>query len=233
MSDGPVLGIFGHPDDAEIAVGGTLAKWSAAGREVHLLILTNGDRGSQDVALDRAELAAIRATESEAAGRLLGLSSVRILPIHDGELENTAEVRADVVRVIRERRPTTMVSCDPTAWFFENRYYNHSDHRTAGLIALDSVFPGAGNPHFFTEHLSEGLEPHDVADIWLGWTNEPNHREDVTGFLKAKVDALAAHESQLSEGIAFFEEHLEKEAREEGAAIGVEHAEAFRRLDLS
>jgi LmbE family N-acetylglucosaminyl deacetylase len=233
VTDGPALGIFGHPDDAEIAAGGTLAKWAAAAREVHLLILTNGDRGSQDPALDRAELAAVRATESAAAGTVLGLASVRILPIHDGELENTAGIRADVVRAIRELRPTTVVSCDPTAWFFENRYYNHSDHRTAGLVALDSVFPGAGNPHFFSEHLAEGLEPHDVRDIWLGWTNEPNHREDITGFLRTKIDALAAHASQLAEGIAFFEQELEKEAVEEGEALGVEHAEAFRRLDLS
>jgi LmbE family N-acetylglucosaminyl deacetylase len=233
VTDGPALAVFGHPDDAEISVGGTLAKWVAAGREVHLLILTNGDRGSQDAALDRAELAAIRASESEAAGRILGLSSVRILGIHDGELENTAEIRADVVRVIRELKPTTVVSCDPTAWFFENRYYNHSDHRTAGVVALDAVFPGAGNPHFFSEHLSEGLDPHSVSDVWLGWTNEPNHREDITGFLQAKIDALATHASQLAEGIAFFEDELEKEARESGAAIDAEHAEEFRRLDLS
>lgn len=232
MTDGPALAVFGHPDDAEIAVGGTLAKWAAAGRDVHLLILTNGDRGSQDAGRDRAEIAAVRAAESQAAGEILGLSSVRIFPIHDGELENTAEVRADVVRVIRELRPSTVVSCDPTAWFFESRYYNHSDHRTAGVIALDAVFPGAGNPHFFSEHLTDGLEPHDVGEIWLGWTNEPNHSEDITGFLRTKIDALAAHTSQLAEGIAFFEEELDKGAREDGEAIGVEHAEAFRRLDF-
>jgi LmbE family N-acetylglucosaminyl deacetylase len=72
-----------------------------------------------------------------------------------------------------------------------------------------------------------------VRDIWHGWTNEPNHREDITGFLRTKIDALAAHASQLAEGIAFFEQELEKEAVEEGEALGVEHAEAFRRLDLS
>jgi LmbE family N-acetylglucosaminyl deacetylase len=233
VTEGPALAVFGHPDDAEISAGGTLAKWAAAGREVHLLILTNGDRGSSDAARDRAELAATRAVESEAAGRLLGLSSVRILGVHDGELENDVQTRAEVVRSIRELRPTTVVSCDPTAWFFENRYYNHSDHRTAGIIALDAVFPGAGNPHFFSEHLSEGLGPHSASDVWLGWTNEPTHREEITGFLQTKIDALAAHASQLAEGIAFFEEELEREAREAGAQLGVEHAEEFRRLELS
>jgi hypothetical protein len=44
---------------------------------------------------------------------------------------------------------------------------------------------------------------------------------------------LATHASQLAEGIAFFEEELEKEAREAGAMIGVEQAEEFRRLDFS
>jgi LmbE family N-acetylglucosaminyl deacetylase len=130
-------------------------------------------------------------------------------------------------------RPSTVVSCDPTAWFFENRYYNHSDHRTAGVIALDAVFPGAGNPHYFTDHLGEGLDPHDVGQVWLGWTLEPNHREDVSGHLETKLTALAEHASQLAEGIRFFEEELTREAAEAGAAIGTRHAESFRVLDLS
>jgi LmbE family N-acetylglucosaminyl deacetylase len=232
-SEGPVLGIFAHPDDAEISCGATLAKLAAAGREVHLLILTNGDRGSSDPSLDRAELAATRRRESEDGGRVLGLAGVTILDTHDGELENRTEIRAHVVREIRRIRPSRVISNDPTAWFFDNRYYNHSDHRTAGIIALDAVFPGAGNPHYFAEHLAEGLEAWDVYDVWLGWTNEPNHHEDVTGFMKTKVDALAAHASQVAgEGIRFFEEWLPKEAADAGAKIGVEHAESFRVLDL-
>lgn len=230
---GPVLAVFAHPDDAEIAAGGTLVKWAAAGREVHLIVLTNGDRGSQDPGLDRSALAATRLRETEAAAVEMGLASVRVGSIPDGELENTAAVREPVVRRIRELRVETVVTLDPTAVFFENRYYNHSDHRTAGWIALDASFPGSGNPHFFAEHLREGLEPQDVHDVWLAWTNEPNHHEDITGFLGRKVDALARHESQLSEGIRFFEEFLGTDAAEAGAKIGVAHAESFRVLDLS
>ena len=51
-----------------------MANWVDAGREVHLLVLTNGDRGSQDPALDRAELAAIRARETQEAAEVLGLA---------------------------------------------------------------------------------------------------------------------------------------------------------------
>ena len=117
--------------------------------------------------------------------------------------------------------------------FFENRYYNHSDHRVSGFVAMDASYPGSGNPHFYPEQLAEGLAVQDVFDIWLGWTHEPNHAEDITGFLATKVDALAKHESQLEEGIRFFEDFLGKDAVEAGAKIGVEHAEEFRVLDLS
>ena len=230
---GPVLAIFAHPDDAEIAAGGTLANWTEAGREVHLLVLTNGDRGSQDPALDRAELARTRSRETEAAGELLGLASVRLLDVHDGDLTNTAEVRDQVVRRIREVRAETVLSVDPTAVFFQNSYYNHSDHRTAGFVALDSAFPGSGNPHFFPEHLGEGIAVQEVTDMWLGWTNEPNHTEDVTGTWQTKIDALSCHESQLAEGIRFFETFLLEEAEEAGKKIGVARAEEFRRLDLT
>lgn len=229
---GSVLGVFAHPDDAEIGAGGTLAKWAAAGREVHLLILTNGDRGSADPGMDRSALAETRHRETMAAAEVMGLAGARILGVHDGELENTQAIREAVVRRIREVRAETVLSCDPTAWFFENTYYNHTDHRRAGEIALDAAFPGAGNPHFFSEHLAEGLELAAVHDIWLGWTNEPNHREDVSDHFRTKVDALAAHASQLTEGIAFFDEFLQRDAREAGERIGVEFAEPFRVLDL-
>ena len=231
---GPVLGVFAHPDDAEIAAGGILAAWAAAGRQVHLLVLTNGDRGSQDPTASRQELAETRRGETEGAAEVLGLVSARVLSTHDGELENTAIVREAVTRRIREVRAETVVSVDPTSVFFENRYYNHSDHRTAGWIALDSCFPGSGNPHFFREHLGEGLQTQDVYDVWLGWTNDPNRVERIdAASWRKKIDALAAHASQITEGIAYWDESLGKEGRKLGEQIGAEFAEEFRVLDLS
>jgi LmbE family N-acetylglucosaminyl deacetylase len=239
---GPVLGIFAHPDDAEIAAGGTLASWVAAGRAVHLLVLTNGDRGSGDPTRDRAELAATRLAETQAAARTLGLASVQVLGVHDGELENTSVVREATVRRIREVGAETVLSVDPTAMFFDipdpetgvtKTAYNHADHRTAGAIALDAVFPGSGNPHFFPEHLGEGLAVQEVHDVWLGWTNEPNHVHDVSAHFDAKVAALAEHASQISEGIRLWDEWMRAEARVAGERIGVALAEEFRVLDLS
>jgi LmbE family N-acetylglucosaminyl deacetylase len=230
---GPVLAVFAHPDDAEISAGGTLARWAGEGRAVHLLVLTNGDRGSEDPSEDRAELAHTRLTETEDAARFLGLASATVLPTHDGELENTPEIRAEIVRAVRRVRPTIVLTCDPTAWFFGNRYFNHSDHRTAGAVTLDAVFPGAGNPHFFAEQLAQGLSVWKVPELWMGWTLEPNHYQDVTGFVDLKLKALAEHRSQVQGGLlGFFEEWLPADAAESGSKIGVQHAEAFRVLQL-
>ena len=230
---GPALAVFGHPDDAEISAGGTLARWAAEGREVHLLVLTNGDRGSNDRAIDRDQLAATRAAETSAAADHLGLASHRILGVHDGELENSPEVRAEISQDIRRIRPVVVVTCDPTAWFFENRYFNHADHRTAGAAALDAIFPGAGNPLFFPEQLAEGLEPWSVPEVWLGWSLEPNLHHDITAYVDTKVEALKLHASQVEgDMLRFFEEWLPRAAEAAGAKIGVRHAESFRVLQL-
>jgi LmbE family N-acetylglucosaminyl deacetylase len=230
---GPVLASFAHPDDMEISSGGTLARFVSDKREVHLLVLTNGDRGADTADTDRVELARTRLAETHAAAEYLGLASVTVLDNHDGDLENTAAVRADIVRVIRKVKPAVVLTCDPTAWFFGSQYFNHSDHRTAGAVTLDALFPGAGNPLFFSELLEEGLEPWKVPEVWLGWTNEPNHYQDITGFMDRKLQALWKHESQVQGGlIGFFESWLPMEAQENGKKIGAEHAEAFRVLTL-
>jgi LmbE family N-acetylglucosaminyl deacetylase len=236
---GPVLAVFAHPDDMEICAGGTLAGWASTGRAVHLLVLTNGDRGSSDATLSRSALAVTRLRETEAAAELLGFVSARVLSTHDGELENTLSVREAVVRRVREVQAETVVSCDPTAVFFGEpggtaTYYNHSDHRTAGWIALDSAFPGSGNPHFFSEHLGEGLEVQEVLDVWLGWTNDGNRISPVDAdSFRTKVNALGCHASQITEGIAYWDEALGKDARRLGGQVGAEFAEEFRVLDLS
>jgi hypothetical protein len=67
----------------------------------------------------------------------------------------------------------------------------------------------------------------------LGWTNESNHIEDVSGYFETKIAAFAKHESQLTEVVAFFGEFLAKEAVELGERISASHAEDFRVLDLS
>ncbi len=223
-----VLGVYAHPDDPEISCGGTLARWTKGGSEVHVLICTRGEKGSPDPKQDPDKLAAVRREEMAAAGEVLGLAGHRSLDNGDGELENTAELRGHIVEVIRAVKPDVVVCPDPTAVFFGNSYYNHHDHRATGWATLDAVAPAAGNPHYFP-----GAGPtHHVAAVYLSGTMEPDAWVDISDTLDVKVEALFRHTSQLTETGEFFRAFLRERAEEAGRAAGVRYAEGFRRLIL-
>jgi LmbE family N-acetylglucosaminyl deacetylase len=71
------LAVFAHPDDPEVACGGTLARWAGEGAEVHLVVVNAGDKGSFDAGTDPAVLAEERAGEVVAAAEVLGLGGDR------------------------------------------------------------------------------------------------------------------------------------------------------------
>ena len=83
-----VLGIFAHPDDETICVGGTLAKYASTGADIRVVSLTKGEAGQiRDAsAATRATLRAVRETELAAAGKELGLTETRCLDHPDGGL---------------------------------------------------------------------------------------------------------------------------------------------------
>ena len=223
-----VLAVYAHPDDPEISCGATLARWTAAGSEVHVLVLTRGEKGSKDAAVDPEELADRRSGEMEEAGKVLGLAGRERLDVDDGDLTNSVEVRARIVAAVRRTRPEVVVCPDPTAVIFGDTYFNHSDHRTAGWAALDAVSPAAGNPHYFPT----AGPPHSVGVVLLSGTLQPNVWVDVTTSLETKIDALLCHTSQLDGSEELFRTVLRRRAEAEGRAAGVRYAEGFRRLTL-
>lgn len=226
---GRVLAVYAHPDDPEISCGATLARWAAAGAEVHVLVLTRGEKGSRDPSADPSALAGRRREEMEAAGVVLGLAGRAQLAIDDGELVNDAGVRCEIVAAIRRTRPDVVVCPDPTAVIFGDSYFNHADHRVAGWATLDSVSPAAGNPHYFPA----AGPAHPVGAVLLSGTLEPNVWVDVSASLDTKVDALLCHASQLDGSEELFRDVLRARAEAEGTAAGVRYAESFRRLTLS
>ena len=227
------LAVYAHPDDPEISAGGTLARWAAAGADIWVLITTQGEKGSQDPEADLDQLAATRLDEMRRAAKVLGLAGTFHLEHHDGELPDDRDLRREIARRVRELRPEVVLCPDPTAVFFGDSYFNHRDHRITGLAALDAVAPAAGNPHYFPEHLSEGLDVHHARAMYLTGTLEPNCSIDITDTLERKIDALFCHASQLIETGEWFREFLRTSAEQAGRAAGVRYAEEFRRLSFA
>jgi LmbE family N-acetylglucosaminyl deacetylase len=227
------LAIYAHPDDPEISAGGTLARWADAGASIWLLITTLGEKGTADREADLEALATLRVAETEAASQQLGFAGHFHLGYGDGTLEDSQELRGAITRYVRELRPEVVLCPDPTAVFFGDSYFNHRDHRITGLAALDAVAPAAGNPHYFPEHLSEGLDVHHARAMYLTGTLEPNCSIDITDTLERKIDALFCHASQLIETGEWFREFLRTSAEQAGRAAGVRYAEEFRRLSFA
>ena len=224
------LAVYGHPDDPEIAVGGTLARWADAGTIVWVVIATRGEKGSADPTTDRDALARLRVEETDAACRVLGVERHVHLPHDDGELENDHVLRAEITQLVRELRPDAILAPDPSALFFGDTYVNHRDHRMTGFAALDAVSPAAGNPHYYPEQLRDGLAPHQVPRAYLSGTLEPNVWIDIGPTIERKIDALFCHRSQLPDADDWFRGFLRDRAEQEGRAGGVRYAESFRRV---
>ncbi len=226
------LAVYAHPDDPEISAGGTLAKWAEAGSEVWVLITTRGDKGTQDPAADLDALAALRIEETGKAAALLGFAGHLHLDYPDGELADDQQLRGAITRVIRDLAPDVVLCPDPTAVFFGDGYYNHRDHRVTGWATLDAVAPAAGNPHYFPEHIAEGLAVHHVREVYLSGTLEPNCWIDIGDTLERKIDGLFCHASQLVDAGEWFRDFLREHAEDAGAAAGVKYAEPFRSLSF-
>jgi LmbE family N-acetylglucosaminyl deacetylase len=222
------LAVYAHPDDPEVSCGGTLARWAAAGAEIHLVIANRGDKGSADPAADPDALAERRADEVARAAAVLGVASVEHLGYPDGEVDNDAVLRARLTGVIRARRPEALVAPDPTAVFFGDSYVNHRDHRQLGWAVLDALVPAAS-----PLYVPEAGAAHQIGLVLLSGTLEADAWVDIADVLDRKVAAVACHESRLGEDPALVAELLEHRAAEEGRRCGLSRAEAFRRLRLA
>ena len=218
-----VLAISAHSDDIEFTSGGSLARWIGEGWAVSLVVCTDGGKGSQDLAIIPAELAAIRQVEQQTAAEILGIADVIFLGHPDGELSQTPDLVETLALHMRCQRPNRLVSWDP--W---KPYQLHPDHRAAGLAALDAVL-AAGNPHYFPRQLTNGLSAHQVPEVYLYGAAEPDTWVDITATFEQKMAAIEAHRSQVGH-LRTLAEQMSHCNRQYGEQGGVTYAEAFKLL---
>jgi LmbE family N-acetylglucosaminyl deacetylase len=223
------LAVYAHPDDPDVAAGGTLARWAGAGTAVHICICADGDKGSSDPATVPAELVARRRDEVAASGALLGVKAHHWLGFPDGELDEDRVLISRLVALVREVRPDAVITSDPTAVFFGQHYVNHRDHRVVGWAVLDAVAPAAGNPHYYPE----AGPPHRVGLVYLSGTLAPDAWIDISETIDVKAAAIACHHSQLGDDGEWLRTAVRQRAEDAGREASVRFAEAYRRLQLT
>ena len=223
-----------HPDDAEYGIAGTVARWVKEGKDVVYVVCTNGDKGTSDINMMPEMLAKIREKEQLDAARVLGVREVIFLRHSDQGLEDTYEFRKQLVRLIRIYRPDIVATTDPYV-----RYMWHRDHRIAGQVVLDAVFPFARDFLSYPDLMLDGLQPHKVKEVllwsmFLFWDSQDiNYRSDITDTIDLKIAALCCHKSQVEHMSSSDLEKLLRqlhEAMAEGESFRL--AEAFHRVEL-
>jgi LmbE family N-acetylglucosaminyl deacetylase len=211
-----ILVILAHPDDPEFFCGATLAKWARAGHHVTYQLLTCGDKGFNDSTtadMTPDMLCALRHEEQQAAAKIIGAEAVHIMNNPDGYLVPDLDLRRKVTRAIRNFKPDILVTCDPQN-LFAAYGINHPDHRAAGQVVLDAVFPAAGNKEYFPELILEGYEPHMPKEVWCSLTQQPDTIIDVTETWTTKLEALLSHKSQIGDPEKFKERMLSRHTKD-------------------
>ncbi len=194
-----VLAVTPHPDDETFTSGGLLSMLAAKGNNVQILIYTTDNAGSNDPAMTKEKLAAIRRQEEEDACAILGIPKDHItwLGHDDGMLEyvDRRELTRQVAREIRRHRPDAVLSIDPGAPYEQ---WHKSDHRSAAVITADAMRAAAWRL-YFPELEREGFKHHQVPVAFFFFSNQPNYTVDISDVLEKKAQASAAHTSQFGD----------------------------------
>ena len=226
-----VLVVVAHPDDVDFGSAGTIAKWVSLGTQVAYCIVTDGDAGGFDLAIDRSKMPAIRHREQTNAANVVGVSDLTFLGYKDGELQATMGLRKDISRKIRQFRPDRVL-CQSAERNYERIYASHPDHLAAAEATLCAVYPDARNPFAFPELLVEGLEAYSVNDVVMQASPNPNSFTDITDFVDKKLAAILEHTSQMpnpDETIEFVKAWSSQSAEAVGLPKG-RFAELYQRV---
>ena len=194
-----VLVIMAHPDDPDFTCAGTVTQMTRQGIDVTYMILTNGDKGNHNPEITRNQLIAMRKIEQRNAASMCGVKEVLFMGEEDGFLRPTPEIRKRVTREIRRIRPDLIICPDPDRYLVGDAYINHPDHRNAGLVALEAIFPAADNPMFYPDMADEGYLPHKISQLYVIGHADTTVKVDITADIDTKIAAILCHVTQIAD----------------------------------
>ncbi len=218
-----ILAIGAHPDDLEIFIGGTLARYVADGHNVTMAHLCNGDKGSFTLA--PAEIGAIRHDEAQAAAKIIGATHING-QIPDGELlASDREHREIVVDIVRQVKPDLILTHPPDDYMV--------DHNETSKLVFDASFLAmeAGRKTLYERVAT--ITPIYFFDSMAGHGFIPTEYVDITEVFETKLQMFDEHASQAPYlddvgHAASMREQIDILAQFRGMQSGVRYAEAFR-----
>lgn len=211
MSDGPVLVIAPHALDEVLGCGGTVARHTAAGRKVHILVLSGNGEG-------------LDAKRREAAGKVAALLGAEP-PRFAGFPENKTDTvpLGDIVSVIEK----TVTELKPSTVYVGHGGNLNIDHQTAFRAAATALrpMPGGSVRDFLSYEIASAT---DWAPVGFGEPFRPTAFVDIGATLPLKMQALELYAFDMRpEPHARSIKALENLARARGATVGLAAAEAF------
>lgn len=216
-----ILAIFAHPDDVELAVGGTLLKMKHLGYRTGALDVTRGEMGTRGTAGGREE-------EARNAAGILKLDVRENLGLPDGHVFCDDPSRTRLVRVLRRLKPKVVVTHqldDP-----------HPDHNHIAQLVRESARLSSMK-RYDEETGDERIAVPNVAHYVFSRLVPPSFIVDISDFLERKMEAIRAHSSQFYDPNSAepetrltsktFLDELEGRSRFFGGLIGVQAGEPF------
>jgi bacillithiol biosynthesis deacetylase BshB1 len=219
-----ILVLAAHPDDAELACSGTVAKHIAAGYSVGIVDFTQGEMGTRGTP-------ELRLQEAEKAAKVLGLAVRENLGLKDIYFKDDEGHQLEVIKAIRKYKPEIVLANAVTD--------RHPDHGKASSLASHACFM-SGLRKIIT-HV-DGLEQdpwrpkfvyHYIQNNYI----KPDFVVDVTDFWDKKVESIMAFRSQFYdpksvEPASFisspeFLEFIDARGKEMGHSIMVKYGEGF------
>jgi LmbE family N-acetylglucosaminyl deacetylase len=217
------LAVVAHPDDMEYGAAAAVGRWTAQGKWVGYVLVTDGEAGIET--MDPAEAGPLRRVEQVASCEVVGVTDVEFLGLPDGTLVEDLALRADLAAAVRRHRPDVVLSINfRDSWGGPS--WNHADHRAVGRALLDAV-RDAGNPWVFPDR---GEPWGGVRWVAFSGSPQPTHGVDVTDTFDLGVRSLECHAvylDALGGDMANPEAFLRRGAEAAGEQLDVALAASF------
>ncbi len=220
-----VLFVGPHPDDIEIGAGATVNKFILEGREVMMLICTDGGAGMEDPKMTPEKIAAIRLEESKKAAASLGCTKIENLMFPDGGRYDEWDLAIEIAKKIYEFSPDVIFCPDPTM-----PSETHPDHLRCARAVGSALY--LSSYYFVAQRNGLNLDPSKIKHshvLAYYYTHRANSFVEVSAAdVDARSAAIKLHESQMPKlALLGIELYLSLRDKSMGEQCGIERAEGF------